>query len=65
MSIPLCRETRDTTDRAGGKQRLLPAGYKLGLPAVITRRNLLRYNAEANLDLLEVSIYYRPLYLGV
>ena len=28
-------------------------------------RNLLRYNAEANLDLLEVSIYYRPLYLGV
>jgi hypothetical protein len=28
-------------------------------------RNLLRYNAEANLDLLEVSIYYRPMYLGV
>ena len=28
-------------------------------------RNLLRYNAEENLDMLEVSIYYRPMYLGV
>jgi len=28
-------------------------------------RNILRYNAEENLDLLEVSISYRPQYLGV
>jgi hypothetical protein len=27
--------------------------------------NLLRYDAETNMDLLEVSIFYRPLYLGV
>jgi hypothetical protein len=28
-------------------------------------RNLLRYNASSNMDLLEVSIYYRPQFLGV
>jgi hypothetical protein len=28
-------------------------------------RNTLRYGAASNLDLLEVSIYYRPQYLGV
>lgn len=28
-------------------------------------RNLLRYDADANMDLLEVSIYYRPRFLGV
>lgn len=27
--------------------------------------NLLRYNAESNLDLLEVSLYYSPQFLGV
>jgi len=27
--------------------------------------NLLRYNAEENVDNLEVSIYYTPQYLGV
>jgi hypothetical protein len=30
-----------------------------------TGRNTLRYDAVANMDLLEVSIYYRPLFLGV
>ena len=30
-----------------------------------TGRNTLRYSAAENLDLLEVSIYYRPLFLGV
>ncbi len=30
-----------------------------------TGRNTLRYDAAANMDLLEVSIYYRPLFLGV
>jgi histidinol phosphatase-like PHP family hydrolase len=28
-------------------------------------RNTLRYDAESNMDLLEVSIYYRPYFLGV
>ncbi len=28
-------------------------------------RNMLRYNAEDNLDLLEVSIFFRPQFLGV
>ena len=28
-------------------------------------RNLLRYDADTNMDLLEVSIYYRPRFLGV
>lgn len=28
-------------------------------------RNLLRYDADTNMDLLEVSIYYRPQFLGV
>jgi hypothetical protein len=28
-------------------------------------RNTLRYDSEDNMDLLEVSIYYRPQYLGV
>lgn len=28
-------------------------------------RNLLRYDADLNMDLLEVSIYYRPQFLGV
>lgn len=28
-------------------------------------RNLLRYDAGANMDLLEVSLYYRPQFLGV
>lgn len=28
-------------------------------------RNLLRYDAEQNMDLLEVSLYYRPQFLGV
>ena len=28
-------------------------------------RNTLRYDAESNIDLLEVSIYYRPQFLGV
>jgi len=28
-------------------------------------RNTLRYGADMNMDLLEVSIYYRPLFLGV
>jgi hypothetical protein len=28
-------------------------------------RNILRYNASANMDLLEVSIFYRPQFLGV
>lgn len=28
-------------------------------------RNLLRYDADGNMDLLEVSIYYRPRFLGV
>jgi hypothetical protein len=27
--------------------------------------NLLRYDAATNMDLLEVSVFYRPLYLGV
>ena len=30
-----------------------------------TGRNTLRYDAAANMDLLEVSIYYHPLFLGV
>ena len=30
-----------------------------------TGRNTLRYSAATNMDLLEVSIYYRPLFLGV
>jgi hypothetical protein len=30
-----------------------------------TGRNTLRYSAAENIDLLEVSIYYRPLFLGV
>lgn len=30
-----------------------------------TGRNTLRYDAAVNMDLLEVSIYYRPLFLGV
>jgi len=29
------------------------------------RRNLLRYNASENMDLLEVTILYRPKFLGV
>ena len=29
------------------------------------RRNLLRYNAAENMDLLEVTILYRPKFLGV
>jgi len=28
-------------------------------------RNLLRYDADVNMDLLEVSVYYRPRFLGV
>lgn len=28
-------------------------------------RNLLRYDAETNMDLLEVTLYYRPQFLGV
>jgi len=28
-------------------------------------RNTLRYDAATNMELLEVSLYYRPLYLGV
>ena len=32
---------------------------------LVAGRNTLRYNASANMDLLEVSIFYRPQFLGV